>query len=225
VLRTTIAVTAVAIAATCGLAACGPVRMGSAAIAGGERISSTTLGSEVTNLEQHYQANKSKIQLQFPLSEAPQEVLSWLLRFRIRDEVAVRNHVAVSTGQSQQALATIASQAHVGPVGLRNLGVANGLPPDMLPDLGRYQAIENVLVNKLDNGVLPKSSPGLATLNAALNRQECLAAKSLSIQVNPRFGRMNYAQPDTVIPATTELSAPVTPLPSPSAAPVPNPPC
>jgi len=73
--------------------------------------------------------------------------------------------------------------------------------------------------------VLPKSQTGLATLNAALNRQECLAAKSLSIQVNPRFGQMNYSQTDTVIPATTTLSAPVRPSPSPSPAPVPNPPC
>ena len=224
-LRSTIAVTAVAIAATCGLAACGPVRMGSAAITGGQRISSTTLGDEVSNLEQAYQANKARIQLQFPLSEAPQEVLTWLLRFRIRDEVAVRNHVAVSKGESQRALTAIASQAQGGAAGLRNLAVANGLPPDMLPDLGRYQAIENSLVDRLDGGVLPKSQTGLATLNAALNRQECLAAKSLSIQVNPRFGQMNYSQTDTVIPAATNLSAPVTPSPSPSPAPVLNPPC
>ena len=224
-LRTTIAVTAVAIAATCGLAACGPVRMGSAAITGGQRISATTLGDEVTNLEQAYQASKSKIQLQFPLSEAPQEVLTWLLRFRIRNEVAVRNHVAVSKGQSQRALTAIASQAQGGAAGLRNLAVANGLPPDMLPDLGRYQAIENELVNRLDNGVLPKSSTGLATLNNVLNREECLAAKSLNIQVNPRFGQMSYSQTGSVIPATTKLSAPVTPSPSPSPAPVLNPPC
>ena len=224
-LRTTIAVTAVAIAAICGLAACGPVRMGSAAIAGGQRISSTTLGNEVTNLTQAYQAHKSKIQLQFPPSEAPQEVLTWLLRFRIRDEVAVRNHVGVSKGQSQRALTAIAAQAQGGPAALRNLAVANGLPPDMLPDLGRYQAIENSLVDRLDGGVLPKSQTGLATLNAVLNRQECLAAKSLNIQVNPRFGQMNYSQTDTVIPATTTLSAPVRPSPSPSPAPVPNPPC
>ena len=224
-LRTTIAVTAVAIAATCGLAACGPVRMGSAAIAGGQRISSTTLGDEVSNLEQAYQANKARIQLQFPLSEAPQEVLTWLLRFRIRDEVAVRNHVGVSKGQSQRALTAIAAQAQGGPAALRNLAVANGLPPDMLPDLGRYQAIENELASRLDNGVLPKSQAGLATLNAALNRQECLAAKSLSIQVNPRFGQMNYSQTDTVIPATSNLSAPVTPSPSPTTAPALKPPC
>ena len=224
-LRTTIAVTAAAIAAACGLAACGPVRMGSAAITGDQRISSTTLGSEVTNLEQAYQANKAKIQLQFPLSQAPQQVLTWLLRFRIRDEVAVRNHVAVSKGQSQRALTAIASQAQGGAAGLRNLAVANGLPPDMLPDLGRYQAIENALVDRLDGGTLPKSSAALATLNAVLNREECLAAKSLAIQVNPRFGQMDYSQTDSVIPAPTKLSAPVTPPPSPSPAPVLTPPC
>jgi hypothetical protein len=224
VLRTSIAVTAAAIAATCALAACGPVRMGSAALAGGQRISATTLGDQVASLEQAYQANKSNIQLQFPLSEAPQQVLAWLLRFRIRDEVAARNHVAVSKGQSQQALASIAAQAQGGAAGLRNLAVANGLPPDLLPDLGRYQAIETALVDRLDGGVLPKSSAGVSALNAALNRQECLAAKSLNIQVNPRFGRMNYAQ-DTVIPAVTKLSAPQTPAPSPSPAPVLTPPC
>lgn len=224
-LRTTIAVTAAAIAATCGLAACGPVRMGSAAIAGGQRISATTLGDEVANLEQAYQANKSQIQLQFPLSEAPQQVLSWLLRFRIRDEVATRNHVAVSAGESQRALASIAAEAQGGAAGLRNLAVANGLPPDMLPDLGRYQAIENVLVDRLDGGTLPKSSTALATLNAVLNRQECLAAKSLNIQVNPRFGQMDYSQTGSVIPAPSKLSAPVKPSPSPSPAPVLTPPC
>ena len=43
---------------------------------------------------------------------------------------------------------------------MRNLAVANGLPPDMLPDLGRYQAIENTLVDRLDGGTLPKSQCG-----------------------------------------------------------------
>jgi hypothetical protein len=32
--------------------------------------------------------------------------------------------------------------------------VANGLPPDLLPELGRYQAIESALVRKLDGGRL-----------------------------------------------------------------------
>ncbi len=113
-LRTSIAVAA-ALGATCVLAACGPVRMGAAAIVGSQRISATTLSNEVANLEQAYQANKARIQLQFPLAQAPQQVLAWLLRFKVIDRMAVRNHVRVSNGQSQRALQPIRAQA--GPVG------------------------------------------------------------------------------------------------------------
>src|SRR5262249_49880070 len=111
VLRTSVCVTAAAAAATCALAACGPVQMGTAAIVGGQRISATKLSSEVSGLQTYYQANKAKIQLQFALSQAPQQVLGWLLRFRILDELAVRNHVSVSTGQSQRALHNIETQS------------------------------------------------------------------------------------------------------------------
>jgi hypothetical protein len=196
--------------------------MGSAAILGNERISATTLGNEVANLQQAYQANKSKIQLQFPLSQAPQQVLAWLVRFRVRDQMAVRNHVAVSDGQSQRALAAIAAQA--GSAGIKNLAVANGLPPDLLPALGRYEAIQNALVNKLDGGTLPKSTAAQQALGAVLNRRQCEAAKSLNILINPQFGRVDYNQL-TVIPAASKLSSAVSPSPSPTPAPALKPPC
>ena len=221
-LRTAVSVTAAAIAATCALAACGPVQMGSAAILGNERITSTTLSDQVANLQQAYQANKSKIQLQFPLSQAPQEVLSWLVRFRVRDEMAARNHVAVSSGQSERALAAIAAQA--GPTGIKNLAVANGLPPDLLPNLGRYEAIQNALVNRMDGGTLPKSTAAQQALGAALALRQCRAAKAMNIRLNPRFGQLDYSQL-SVIPAATALSAPVTPSPSPSTRPALKPPC
>jgi hypothetical protein len=222
VLRTSIAVTAAALAATSVLAACGPVRMGSAAILGDQRISAATVGSEVANLQQAYQANKAKIQLQFPLSQAPQQVLGWLIRFRVRDELAVRNHVAVSSGQSERALSAIAAQA--GPSGIKNLAVANGLPPDLLPDLGRYEAIQNALISRLDGGKLPSSPAAQAALGAELNRRQCLAAKSLDILVNPQFGRLDYGQL-SIVPAANTLSVPVTPSPSPTTAPQLKPPC
>jgi hypothetical protein len=222
VLRTAVSVTAAAIAATCALAACGPARMGSAAIMGDQRTSVTTLSDQVASLKQAYQANKSKIQLQFPLSQAPQEVLAWLVRFKVRDEMAARNHVAVSSGQSQRALASIAAQA--GPAGIKNLAVANGLPPDLLPDLGRYEAIQNALVARMDGGTLPKSTAAQQALGAALNLRQCRAAKALDIMINPQFGRLDYSQL-SVIPADTALSAPVTPSPSPTAAPALKPPC
>ena len=221
-LRTAVSVTAAAIAATCALAACGPTRMGSAAILGNERITSTMLSDQVANLQQAYQANKSKIQLQFPLSQTPQEVLAWLVRFRVRDEMATRNHVKVSSGQSERALAAIAAQA--GPSGIKNLAVANGLPPDLLPNLGRYEAIQNALVNKMDGGTLPKSTAAQQALGAALALRQCRAAKAMNIRLNPRFGQLDYSQL-SVIPAATALSAPVTPSPSPSTRPALKPPC
>jgi hypothetical protein len=222
VLRTAVSVTAAAIAATCALAACGPVQMGSAAILGNQRITSTALTDQVANLQHAYQASKSKIQLQFPLSQAPQEVLAWLVRFRVRDEMATRNHVKVSSGQSERALASIAAQA--GPSGIKNLAVANGLPPDLLPDLGRYEAIQNALVARMDGGKLPKSTAAQQALGAALALRQCRAAKAMNIRVNPRFGQLDYSQL-SVIPAATALSAPVTPSPSPTTRPALKPPC
>ena len=221
-LRTAVSVTAAAIAATCALAACGPTQMGSAAIIGDQRTSVTTLSDQVANLKQAYQANRSKIQLQFPLSQAPQEVLAWLVRFRVRDELAARNHVRVSSGQGERALASIAAQA--GPTGIKNLAVANGLPPDLLPALGRYEAIQNALVNRMDGGTLPKSTAAQQALGAELGRRQCRAAKALNIRINPQFGRLDYSQL-SIIPATTSLSAPVTPSPSPTTAPSLKPPC
>jgi hypothetical protein len=222
VLRTSIAVTAAALAATCALAACGPVQMGSAAIVGNQRISATTLGNEVADLQQGYQAGKAKIQLQFPLSEAPQEVLGWLIRFRVRNQLALRNHVAVSTGQSERALAAIAASA--GATGIKNLAVANGLPPDMLPDLGRYEAIQNALIDRLDGGKLPSSTTAQQAISADLTRRQCEAAKSLNMVINPQFGRLDYSSL-SVIAAANTLSAPVTPAPSPSTAPQLKPQC
>jgi hypothetical protein len=222
VLRTAVSMTAAAIAATCALAACGPLQMGSAAIMGDQRTSVTALSDKVANLKQWYQAHRSKIQLQYPLSQAPQEVLAWLVRFRVRDEMATRNHVKVSTGQSERALNAIAAQA--GATGIKNLAVANGLPPDLLPELGRYEAIQNALVGRMDGGTLPKSTAAQQALGTELSRRQCRAAKALNIRINPQFGRLDYSQ-FSIIPAATALSAPVTPSPSPTAAPALKPPC
>jgi len=222
VLRTAVSVTAAAIAATCALAACGPTQMGSAAIMGDQRTTVNTLRNEVANLKQRYQANRSKIQLQFPLSQAPQEVLTWLVRFKVLDQAAARNHISVSSGQSDRALNPIRTQ--VGPTGIKNLAVANGLPPDLLPELGRYLAIQKVLVNRLEGGNPPKSTAAQQALRAEFNRRQCRAAKALNIRINPQFGRLDYSQL-SIIPAATALSAPVTPSPSPTTAPALKPPC
>ena len=223
-LRTSIKVTAGILAVLGGLTACGTVRMGQAAITGDQGISTATLTNEVNNLEAAYRASNGAVQLQFPLSEAPRQVLSWLVRFRIREQMAVRNGVTVTRADIQRARATIAAQARQSQVSLVNLAVANGLPPDLLPELGRYQAIESALVRKLDGGRLPTSQTGLNALSQQLNTIQCRAASSLAIKVNPQFGRMDYSQL-SVIPAAPTLSAPQGGVPTPSPKPQLTPPC
>jgi hypothetical protein len=220
--RTSIFVIAAAAAATCALSACGPVRMGAAAISGGDRITTTTLSGQVTNLQRA--ATIGHTQLQFPKAEAPQEVLSWLLRFQIRDELAVRNHVVVTTGESQRALSLLAKQTgRTGPAFVQ-LAVANGLAPDMLPDLGRYEAIQNDMFTRLNGGTLPKTQARVQALSPEFARRECVAAKSLDIQVNPQFGQLDYGT-YSVIAANSPLSEPTAPAPSPSTKPVLTPHC
>ncbi len=221
--RTSIFVIAAAAAATCALSACGPVRMGAAAISGGERITGTTLSDQVSNLERAYQAGKG-IQLQFPQARAPQQVLSWLLRFQIRDELAARNHLVVTTGESQRALSLLARQTGRTGAAFVQLAVANGLAPDMLPDLGRYEAIQNDMFARLNGGTLPRTQARIQALSPEFGRRECVAAKSLNIQVNPQFGQLDYGTL-SVIPASSPLSEPTAPAPSPTPKPQLTPAC
>ena len=223
-LRTSIKVTAGILAVLGGLTACGTVRMGQAAITGDQGISTATLTNEVNNLEAAYRASNGAVQLQFPLSQAPRQVLSWLVRFRIREQMAVRNGVTVTRADSQRARAAIEAQAQQSHVSLANLAVANGLPPDLLPELGRYQAIQAALLRKLDGGTLPTNQSALQALSQQFNAFQCHAAKSLAIKVNPQFGRLDYGQL-SIIPAESRLSAPQGGEPTPSPKPQLTPQC
>ena len=227
-LRASMKMVAAALAAGAVLTACGPVKMGAAAVMSGQRISASTLAAEVANLNQGYLRYKGKVALQYPVSQMPQEVLGWLVRFRVRDELAVARGIRVSPAQVQRAMAQIRSQAQssaASPVNLAQLAVANGLPPDQLTALARYQAIETVVVSRLDGGKLPKASTALQALGAAFSKAECQAARKLAIMINPQYGRLDYSQ-YSIIPAPTTLSATGPPQsPAPSASPQLTPPC
>lgn len=205
--RTSMTVTAAVLAVLAGVTGCGTVQMGSAAIVGNDGISSATLTSEVNDLTTAYHSSNGAIQLQFPLSQAPQQVLAWLVRFRIRDAMAARNNITVTRAQTEAAQSAVNAQARQNHTSTAALLVANGLPPDLLPQLSRYQAIELALVNKLDGGRLPTAPAALANLSRRFDAAQCHAAKSLAIRVNPQFGRLDYGQL-TVVPAASELSAP-----------------
>jgi hypothetical protein len=226
--RTPMKLAAVMLAAGITVAACGSVKMGAAAITTSQRISTTTLSTQVANLNTAYQAHKKQVQLQYPVSEMPQQVLSWLVRFQVGDQLAAQHGITVSPTEAQEALAAIAASIKQNGSNetLTEAAVANGLPPDMLDNLGRYQAIETKLLNRLDGGQEPTSTAGQQALQAEFNKTQCRAAKSLNIQINPQFGAFDYSS-NSVVLAPSGLSKEAVPAPSPSASskPVLTPPC
>ena len=203
-----------AAAGVCGLAvaACGTVHMGAAAIVGNERVSSSSLNNEVSNLNAGYQKYRGQIQLQYSTAQMPQQVLGWIVRFDVRNQLAQREGITVTSSEAQQALASI--EASIKQSGenapLPAVAVANGLPPDMLTELGQYQAIETKLLDRLDGGKLPSASSAQTALEDKFNKSQCLAAKSLDIQINPQFGELDYSD-YSVVAAPTTLSATQTP--------------
>lgn len=210
-------VTAAALGGCALLTACGAVQMGSAAIVGGHRITTSTLTTEVSDLTSYYNAHHGKVQLSFSTSQAPQEVLAWLIRFQVRDYLATRLGITVTPQDVQKAISEINQQAKEsgGSTTLADLAVENGLPPNLINSgLGRYQAVADLLVAKLDGGTNPTSESAEEALDNEFNKYQCLAAKDLKIKVNPQFGRLDYSQLAIVASANT-LSQPE-PVPSPT---------
>src|SRR5258708_24644386 len=123
--------------------------MGAAATLSNQRISTTNLSAEVSDLSAGYQAYQHQIQLQYPVSQMPQQVLAWLVRFQVRDRLAQREGITVTPSEAQQALAAITAQIRQGgsTATLPEIAVANRLPPDRITDLGRHQPTQTKLAN------------------------------------------------------------------------------
>jgi hypothetical protein len=206
------------------VSACGTVRMGAAAITGTNRISSTTLSGQIDNLNTAYQTDQAKgIKPQRPVAQKAQQVLTWLIVFQIYDKLAAQHGISVTPAQATSQLGRLSTQAAQNKVTLAEyVSAAGALPPDLLPDLGQYFAIQSALASKLDGGKLPASSAAQSQLSSEIGRQQCLAAKSLGVTVNPQYGEFDYAT-YSVVPAPPTLAA--NPSPSPSARVVLNPPC
>jgi len=208
VLARLVKVSAAVLGAGLLVAGCSPVKMGAAAIVGNQRITMATLDTEVTNLSQNAQLYRSVVQLS--AAQETQETLSWLVRFKINEELAKQAGITVSSSQAQSALAQIYATAKtqaqsqgVSDVTLPLILVANGIPPNMGTELGRYQAIETQYIEQLNDGKIPTASAAQTATTAKLERAQCTAAKGLQIQINPQFGRLNYTQYEVVtVPGT-----------------------
>lgn len=199
------------------LVACSPVKMGSAAVVGDQRITQSALDTQVGYLQDA--ASKYGSEIQLKPAEMPAAVLSWLIRFQVGDQYAADAGITLTQTQVQAGIANIESQAQqaASQGGLSSPGAAlvnAGISPQMLPALGRYQAQEIAFAEKVNGGQLPTTQAQGNTVDAALTKAQCTAAKTLNIQVSPQFGRWDYSQ-SAVVAAPDILSQPAgTPTPA-----------
>jgi SurA N-terminal domain len=205
VLRRLVRVSAVMLGAGLVVAGCsvGPVEMGSAAIVGNQRITIATLDTEVTNLSQAVRQYPGVVQLS--QAQQTQQTLTWLVRFQINEELARQAGITVTTAQADAALAQIyaAAKAQAEAQGISNVSLnlimtANGIPPNLAGELGRYQAINDQFIRQANGGTLPTSTAAQSATSAKLMHAQCVAAKNLNIKVNPQFGQLDYAQTQVV---------------------------
>ena len=199
VFRRLIAVSAAVLGVGLVVTGCSSVKFGAAAIVGNQRITLATLDTEVTNLSQTAKLYPGTVTL--TATQETQETLSWLVRFQINEQLARTEGITISTGQAQTALAQIyaASKSQAESEGLSNVTLnlilaANGIPPNLATEVGRYQAIETQFVEQVNGGKIPTATAAQTATTAKLERAQCEAAKTLQIQINPQFGRLNYSQ-------------------------------
>jgi hypothetical protein len=200
-------VTASAIVIGVGLMATGcavtPLKLGSAAIVGDQRISVATLGSQVTNLSSAVSQYPGVISLS--QAQQTQATLTWLIRYQINDEIARQAGITVTAAQAEAALAAAyeSAAASAEQQGVTNVTptlilAGSGVPPDTSAELGRYEAIANQYVKMANGGKAPVSSTAQTAAEAKLASAECQAAKALDISVNPQYGQLDYSQYEVV---------------------------
>ena len=223
--RAPVKAAAALVVAGLAVSACGSVKMGAAAITGQQRISSSTLTSQVANLRAAYQTDAAKgIKPQRTTRQEVQQVLTWLILFRIYDKIAAQHSIFVTPAQADKQLSGLSKQAAQSKVTLAEyVSAAGALPPDLLPQLGQYFAILSSLEGKIDGGKAPTSAAEQSKVQAGVSHAQCLASKSLGVHVNPQWGVFDYAS-YAVVPAPPTLAANPSPAPS-SSPPVLHPPC
>ena len=195
------------------LAACSPVQAGAAAVVGDQRITVSALDTQVSNLQAAIKPYGKSLPI--TAAEMPAEVLSWMIRFEVADEVAAANGIDVTESQAQagyNSLNAVATQN--GFKDTTELLVANGVPPQMFHQIGRWEAQQDAFARKHNGGKEPTTQAEENAFTTAYTKAQCEASKSLNIKVSPQFGRLDYTQL-SVVAAPDTLSRPAaTPSPA-----------
>jgi hypothetical protein len=204
---------AVGLGACAVLAACSTAQIGAAAIVGNQRITVSSLDTQVSNLTTAAKPYTSTMQL--TSANYSSAVLSWLIRFDVMDQVASANGISVTDAQSAAGLSALSSTAQQnGFSSTSQLLIENGVPPQLFPQVGRWDAQQNAYALKTNGGKVPSSTAEQNAFSASLTKSQCTAAKTLDIKVSPQFGRLDYTQL-SVVPAADTLSKPAgTPSPA-----------
>ncbi len=196
------------------LAACSPVQMGAAAVVGDQRVTTSALDTQVANLQSAVKPYGASLPI--TAAQMPAEVLSWMIRFQVADQVAAANGISVTDAQAEaglNALSPVAQQN--GFKSTAELLVANGVPPQLFGQVGRWEAQQEAFARKQNGGKDPTTATEQNAFTSAYTKAQCQAAKSLDIKVNPQYGRLDYTQL-AVVAAPDTLSRP-----EPSASPSP----
>jgi hypothetical protein len=196
------------------LAACSPVQAGAAAVVGDQRITVSSLDTQVSNLQEAAKPYGSSLPI--TAAQMPSEVLSWLIRFEIMDEVAAAHGINVTDAQAEAGLNSLNAVAtQNGFTSTAELLVANGVPPQMFGQVGRWEAQQEAFALKQNGGKEPTTTAEQNAFTTALTKAQCEASKSLNIKVSPQFGRLDYTPPFSVVAAPDTLSRlPGTPSPA-----------
>jgi len=197
------------------LAACAPVKVGAAATVGSQRITTSALDTQVSNLQAAVKPYGSTLPL--TAAQMPRDVLSWLIRFAVMDQVAASKGITVTQAQAAQGLSSLSAVAsNNGFSSTAELLIANGVPPQMFQQVGRWEAQQDAFARLQNGGKEPTSTAQQNAFSSAINNAQCTAAKTLNIQVSPQFGRFNYDPASfSVVAAPDTLSGPAGP-PSPA---------
>jgi SurA N-terminal domain len=223
VLRRLIKASAVVIGVGLVVAGCAvtPVKLGSAAIVGNQRISVSTLNSQVMNLSRAAKQYPGVVTL--TAAEQTQAALTWLIRYQVNEKLASQQGITISPAQAAAALQSAyenakaaAEEQGVTNATLALILAASGIPPDTSAELGRYEAIADQYMKNVNGGTAPATGSAAATAAGnKLTDAECLAAKALDIQVNPQYGQLDFSQLQ-VVPAPPAVSRTQGPVTSPS---------
>jgi SurA N-terminal domain len=215
--RTSMKLAAAVLVGGLAVAGCGTLKLGAAAVTGPTRITSSTLTDQVNNLSAAYKTDAKKgVKPQRAVGQEPQQVLTWLITFRIYDKLAQLHGISVSEAAVQKQLTALQAQAAQEKVDTAvYVSAAGAVPPDLVSQIGRYFAILAAFQNTLDGGKAPTAQAGQTALQNRVGHAQCLAAKSLGIKVNPQYGEFDYTS-FSVVPAPSKLAAAAS-SPSPSA--------